>query len=334
MYERNAIVIDRHFANLFGYNLTNNLKNNSKNYFELVSKLEEYQIASENENNVMMEFERVANQIRETQKLQEIFNKRNQKYCENRKNLFDNLDEDSEALRKKFEKIEEDIRKNDEEIKTNVDKFVEEVREFTEKTQTRTDCGRERRIIENDYQKILKTTTENFEKINKERLKEIKAFVKQENKTEEKEKIKEEILKNGSKEKVPFDENVINKAIDVSTDIEQKKVEILMSVFDKTGKLLDEIKNDNIKIERHKKIVRDAKSKLEYLNVIGEYVVLFLDNERMNTIGGKEEHERIMSEACDNVQQDLIEIQGMYSLLIKEITQTNLLKRHIKNYTI
>ena len=40
MYERNAIVIDRYFASIFGYDSKNNLKNNSSNYFELVSNME------------------------------------------------------------------------------------------------------------------------------------------------------------------------------------------------------------------------------------------------------------------------------------------------------
>ena len=116
MYERNAIVIDRYFASIFGYDSKNNLKNNSSNYFELVSNLEKYQQASETENNIMEEFDKVASQIKETQKYQEVLNKRNLKYCENRKNLFESLDEEPENLRKKFDKIEEEIKKNNEEI--------------------------------------------------------------------------------------------------------------------------------------------------------------------------------------------------------------------------
>ena len=334
MYERNAIVIDRHFSKLFGYDQNCNLKNNATNYFELVNKLEIYQKASETENNVMIEFENIANQIKETQKLQEVLNKRNEKYCENRKALFDNLEEDADILETKFRRIDEDITKNDEEIKLNTERFVEEIREFHIKSEIRTECGRERRDVESDYQKKLNYTSENFKKINKERLKEIKAFAKSDNKSEEKQKIREEILKNGAKEKVPFDSNVINKAIDAFTDVEEKKVEILLSLYDKTGKLLDEIKNDNVKIERHKKIVRDSKSKLEYLNAINEYIILFLDNERMNTVGGEGEHEKIMLEACENTQKDLIQIQNMYSLLLKEITDKSSKKAYRDLYNL
>lgn len=334
MYERNAIVIDRYFASIFGYDNKNNLKNNSNNYFELVSNLEKYQQASEIENNIMEEFEKIASKIKETQKLQDVLNKRNLKYSENRKNLFESLDEEPENLRKKFDKIEEEIDKNNQEIKSNSEKFIEEIQEFNEKSETRSICGRDRRNVENEYQKNLNATIENFSNINKEKLKEAKTFVKSDNKQEAKDIIKERILKNGSKEKVPFDENVINTAIDTSTYIEEKKAEILLSIYDKTMRLLVEIKNDNVKIEKHKKIVKDSKSKLEFLNVISEYIILFLDNERMNTMGGEEEHKRIMAEACSNLQSDLLEIQNMYSLLIKEINGKSSRKAYKELYNI
>ena len=321
MYERNAIVIDRYFSNIFGYERTNNIKNNGKNYFELVKQLEIYQQASETENNIMMEYEIVANKIRETQKLQEVLNKRNLKYIENRKSLFESLDEEPDVLRKKFEKLAEDIEKNNEEIRVNSGKFVSELKLFNEKSAIRGNIGKDRRMIENDYQKILNITTENFNSISKDKLKEIKVFLKTDNKEQAKETIKEKILKNGSKEKVPFDVNVIWTAIDISTDIEGKKAEIYMSLYDKTMKLLEEIKTaDFVKMDKQKKIVKDASSKLEFLEVISDYIILFLDNERMNTIGGEAEHHKIMTEACENLQKDLIEIQNMYSILIKEMT--------------
>ena len=146
--------------------------------------------------------------------------------------------------------------------------------------------------------------------------------------------MKENIFKNGSKEKVPFDSNVINKAIDTSLYIEGKKAEILLSVYEKTAKLLDEIKNDAIKLDKHQKQVKDSKSKLDFLNVITDYIIIFLDNERMNTIGGEEEHKKIMNEACTNLQADLEEIQNMYSLLIKEINGKATKKNYKELYNI
>ena len=146
--------------------------------------------------------------------------------------------------------------------------------------------------------------------------------------------MKENIFKNGSKEKVPFDSNVIDKAIDTSLYIEGKKAEILLSTYDKTTKLINEVKNDTIQVEKHKKQVKDSKSKLDFLNVITDYIIIFLDNERMNTIGGEEEHKKIMNEACENLQRDLEEIQNMYSLLIKEINGKATKKQYKELYNV
>ena len=334
MYERNAIVIDRYFSNIFEYDKKNNIKVNGNNYFELVDVLEKYQEASEIENNIMDEYEKIASKIKEIQKRQEILNKKNLKYFESRKSLFENLDEDEEELKKEFDKIESEIRENENEIRNNTERFIEGIKEFNEKSEIRSKCGRERRIIENDYQRILNLTTENYKNLLKEKLREMKSFLKTEDKEEVKEQMKEKIQKNGAKEKVPFDSNVINKAIDTSLYIEGKKAEILLSIYDKTTKLLDEIKNDTVKIVKHKKQVKDSKSKLEFLNVITEYIILFLDNERMNTIGGETEHKKVMIEACDNLQNDLIEIQNMYSLLIKEINGKSTKKSYKELYNI
>ena len=319
MYERNVIIIDKHFSNLFGYDKVHNLKNNSEHYFELINKLEDYQMISEKENNIMADFEKVANRIRETQKYQEILNKRNSKYLESRKELFENLDEDAEFLNSKFEKIQEEIDKNNNETKENIKNFVEEISEFNEKSEIRNKCGSERKIVESDYQRSLNITTDNFNNIDKEKLKEIKSFIKLQDKTIEKENIKRKILKNGEKERIKFDNNAISKAIDVSTDIAEKRVGILLSIYDKTSKLLAEIKEDEIDIEKYKKNSRDSKSKLEFLSAIDDYLILFLDNERMNVMGGEKEHQKAMSEACDHLKCDLKEIQNMYSLLLKEM---------------
>lgn len=319
MYERNVIIIDKHFSNLFGYDKVHNLKNNSEHYFDLINKLEDYQIISEKENNIMEDFEKVANRIRETQKYQEILNKRILKYLDSRKELFENLDENSELLNSKFQKIQNEIDKNNNETKENMKKFVDEIAEFNEKSEIRNKCGSERKIVESDYQRSLNITTDNFSKIEKEKLKEIKSFIKLQDKTIEKENIRQKILKNGEKEKVKFDNNAIFRAIDVSTDVAEKRVEILLSIYDKTNKLLSEIKEDEVDIEKHKKISKDAKSKLEFLSAIDDYLILFLDNERMNVMGGEKEHQKVMSEACDHLKSDLKEIQNMYSLLLKEM---------------
>ena len=42
MYERNAIVLERYFNQMFGYNMKNNVKTNFKDYCELIECLEKY----------------------------------------------------------------------------------------------------------------------------------------------------------------------------------------------------------------------------------------------------------------------------------------------------
>ena len=161
MYERNAIVIDRYFSNLFGYDQKNNIKNNANNYFELVEALKSYQDASDEENIIMAEFEKIASKIKNTQSKQDDLDLRERKYFEYRKILFENLDEDDITLKKEFDKIQKEIEKTENEIKENADVFVEEIKEFNDKSEIRNKCGRQRRIIENDYQKILDITIEN-----------------------------------------------------------------------------------------------------------------------------------------------------------------------------
>ncbi len=332
MYERNAIVIDRFFSDIFGYNEKENLKNNYKNYSNLINNLERYQEVSEIENNIMIEFEKTANEIKETQKVQESLSKRSLKLQDSRRNLFDNLEESAETLNKKFNKIEEEIYKNNEEIKNNEEKFISEIADFHEKSESRTQCGRERRIVESEYQKILEETTINLNNINQEKVKNAKMFLKEDGHEEIKDQIKNAILTNGAKEKVPFDLNVITNAIDVATDLEEKKLEILVSAYEKTVRILAEIKNDTVKVEKYKKLLRDYESKLKFLNMVNEYIILFLDNERMNVIGGEKEHKKLMSEASDNLQKDLVQIKNMYELIVKEITNKSTKKSYKELY--
>ena len=334
MYERNAIVIERYFSEMFGYNDKNNLKKNYENYCDLVEKLEKYQETSEIENSIMSEYEKIAEEIKATQKLQEMLYKKNIKFQENRKNLFEILDEDADTLNKKFEKIKTELNKNQEDIENNIQKFVSEIAEFNEKSLKRTECGRERRIIENEYQKELATTTDNFQAIKPEKVADAKSILKEDNNNNIKTEISEKIIKNGEKEKVPFNQDIILKAVEVETDTEEKILEILCTIYDKTSKLLLEIKNDSTRLEKHKKSVKDSESKLRFLNAIKDYIILFLDNERLNVVGGEKEHKKLMEQASVNADKDIIEIKKLYDLLIKEITGKASKKAYRELYNI
>ncbi len=320
MYERNAIVIDRYFSGMFGYDEKSNLENNYSNYCDLVAKLERYQEITSKENNIMIEFERVANEIKEIQGMQETYYKRNLKMQETIRDLFDNLDDKPEMLQRKFNKVEDELNKNNTNIRKNEERFISKIAEFNEKSENRLQCGRERRIIETEYQHSLKETNSNFKELNLKKIDSVKKFLKQTDNDDVKESIKLQILKNGAKEKVPFNTDVINKAIDITTDLENKRAEILVLAYERTGKLLNEIKTDAVRIDKHQKFVRDSESKLKFLNIINEYVILFLDNERMNVLGGQKEHKKLMEDACQNIEKDMVQIKKMYELLLKEIS--------------
>ncbi|MCI9063165.1 MAG: hypothetical protein HFJ17_00945 [Clostridia bacterium] len=317
MYERNAIVLERYFSKLFGYDEKNNLKNNYTNYTKLIEQIEKYQETTEEEDNVIAEYDHIIAKIKETQRNQDLLFKRNAKLQENRKNIFENIDENVDSLKAKLDKIREEVEKNGEEMATNGDQFIAQLSEFNEKSVNRNQCSRNRRIVENDYQRQLKETVSNINGISVEKVNEVKEFFKSENNIQE--EIQGKIMQNGAREKIPFDFTVIEKAIDLQTEIEEKESEILCTVYDRTHRLLVEIKNDSVKLEKHKKLIRDSESKLNFLNAMKEYLTVFLDNERLNIVGGEKEHKKLMRQACQNLEEDFVQIKNLYTILIKEI---------------
>ena len=119
MYERNAIVLERYFNQMFGYNMKNNIKTNFKDYCDLVESLEKYRDITDEEDNIMQEYDSIANKIREIQKKQEILSKKNAKLEAERDGLFQNIDENSDAIQRKFDNVNNNIQTIDEQIKEN-----------------------------------------------------------------------------------------------------------------------------------------------------------------------------------------------------------------------
>lgn len=333
MYERNAIVLERYFNQMFGYNMKNNIKTNFKDYCELVESFEKYKDITDEEDNIMQEYDQIANRIREIQKRQEVLSKRNTKYQAEREDIFQNIDENSEAIERKFDLICSNIQSIDEQIKENAKDFINVVAEFNEKTVVRTTCGRARRNIENEYNKKYNKIVEDYKNIDVAIEKTAKQFI--DMPTEEiEEELKEKIKKNGEKEKIPFNMDVITKAISLSVDVQKRETEILANVYDKTNKLFTEIKNNSTKGDKHKKLIKDSKSKLEFVGALKEYLVQFLDNERLTAVNGEEEHTKLMEEACKNLDEDLIQINNLYTLLLKEITKKITKKSYAELYNI
>lgn len=320
MYERSAIVLERYFNQLFGYNMKNNVKTNFEDYCELVQDLEKYKNISEEEETIIQEYDAIANKIREKQKIQENLNKKNNKLQEEMNNIFQNIDENTEVIQKKIENLCSNIQTVNEQIKENAQDFVDIVAEFGEKSAIRTSCGKTRRNIESEYNKKLNDTLDNYQDIDINIQKRVKSFIETDTEKLEKE-LKEKLIKNGENEKIPFNKNVITKAITLSVDIQKRETEILASSYDRTNKLFLEIKNNSTKIDKHKKYIKDSKSKLEFISAIKEYLVQFIDNERLTAVNGESEHKKLMDEACKNLDEDLQQINNLYTLLLKEIAK-------------
>ena len=254
MYERNAIIIERFFDNLFGYNLKNNIKINYSHYCELIESYEKYKAVTEEEEEIIIEYDIIANKIRDIQRKQENCNKKNIQLQQERNEIFQNIDEDANLIRKKLEKMNKGISDINEEIKENATNFTNIVAEFSEKSLVRDKCGKKRRVIEKEYNDKLDETLENYKNIDINLEKRAKQFIESDS-TEIEIELKDKIQKNGEKEKVPFNEEAIKKAIIVSIDVQKRETDILSNIYEKTNKLFSEIKNNSIKIEKHKKII-------------------------------------------------------------------------------
>ena len=105
MYERSAIVLEKYFNTIFGFNEKNNLKTLYSSYKELIEEICRYQEIIEQEEKVIEQFDKVANEIRSIQQEQKKLYKSNIKLEEERNKLFDDLDEEPALLEKKLEKI-------------------------------------------------------------------------------------------------------------------------------------------------------------------------------------------------------------------------------------
>ena len=319
MYERSAVVLDRYFAESFYYGQRNKLKANFENYRKLIEVLEKYQEVSEAEDKIIKECEDIANQIKQIQKNQGSLYRKIIKLQEDRNSLFENIDESSTELGKQLDKIEKEIDKNNAKMRPIDQEFIDTIARFNEKSDIRSECGKKRRKIEKEYRIILEQTNQNINNIDSKNVTEIKNEIKLQNDILEKE-LKDIMLKNGEKEKEPFNSDVVENSIIFGEKIYKQEGSLLTEVYDKTNNLLNEIKNSAVKIKKYKKLSKDAKNKVEFFNVEKEYLTQFLDNERLSVGLGKKEHKKLMKEACDDFKKDTEQIENLNKLLLAEIS--------------
>ena len=140
------------------------------------------------------------------------------------------------------------------------------------------------------------------------------------------------MIKNGKNEKIAFNKDVIRKAVEIRTDIGNREAECYLQIYEKLNKLLQEANNDTIKLNKYKKALRDVTVKLRFLNAEKEYIVSFLDNERMTAINGLKAHKQLMKEACSNFEKDIEQINNLYELLLRETTGKSTKKAYKELY--
>ena len=319
MYERSAIVLERYFNGIFGFDKKINLKTIYKDYKEIIEELQKYQSILEEEDKVINKFDEVANEIRKIQKEQKRIYKANIDFEEERNQLFDSLDEEPEIIEKKLKKIEENIDKNNKRLEELRQDFIKALAEFSDKQKERNKYSRSRRAEEKNHIQIIEKCNNEMNEMNTSILKNIKEFESSEDESYKKEII-ELMINNGKDERVPFDKNVIEKAVNIRNEIAKKEAECYLTIYDKMKRLLVEINNDEIKLDKYKKILRDISVKLAFLKSQKMYIVSFLDNERMTAINGIKVHKQLMTETCTNLELDMEQFNNLYELILKEIS--------------
>ena len=331
MYERSASVLEKYFSNIYGFDKKINLKTIFKNYRETVEEIQKYQTILDEEDKVINEFDETANKIRLVQQEQKKIYKANIKFEEDRNQLFDSLDENSSTIERKLIKIEENLNNNNDRLKELREKFIQSLVTFNDKQAERNKYSRSRREEEAIYMQIIQKATEDIKQIDIENLKRLKGFVNSEGE-EEKQDIVEIMINNGKDERIPFNENVIKKAAKVRNKIAKREIECYITIFDKMKKILSEINNEDIKLEKYNKILRDVSVKLAFLKAEKMYIVSFLDNERMTVINGAKAHKQLMEDACEKFDLDIEQIDELYDLILKEATGKSTKKAYKEQY--
>lgn len=332
MYERSAIVLEKYFNKIFGFNEKNNLKNLYNSYKNIIEETCKYQEIIEEEEKQIEQFDQIANEIRNIQQEQKKLYKSNIKLEEDRNKLFDDLDEDPALLEKKLEKIGQTILSNNERLEELKNGFTENLNEFNERQKERNKCSKARRIEEGTHIQLIEGLKKELQEIDVNKIKELKQFASAETLDDMKKEIAEIMINNGKDEKVKFNEDVVEKSVNARTKIAQKEAESYILVYDKTKRLLNEIENEDVKLDKYQKTLRDVSVKLEFLKAEKEYIVSFLDNERMTAINGLKAHKVMMVEACEKFKLDIEQFENLYQLVLREIAGKSTKKAYNELY--
>ena len=200
-----------------------------------------------------------------------------------------------------------------------------------ERQKERNKYARIRRTAETNYRSQINKSIKLFEDIDIDNVNKIQEFLHTENAKIEIE-IVDLLSQNGKNEKVPFFSKVLENATKERVKIAKIEASLYLNIYDKTKKIFNEIENESVKLGKAEKISRDTEVKLAFLEAEKEYIVTFLDNERMTAINGKKTHERLMEEACKNFDKDIAQIGNLFELVIRETTNKSTKKAYKELY--
>lgn len=316
MYERNINVLEMFVEKKLGYVETSNIKNNYYDYKELVKILDDYINICNEENKAKQEYDSAVTNIQNIQKTKEKLYNQNVKFEYSRNILFTDVNRKVEDIEKCLTKIESALDKNKDTFKTLRKNFIQGIIDLNEKSRVLKKIARPKNKIETDYKQALELIKDNYHSINPEDIELTKKFIESTQGFEE--ELTEKMIRNGKDEKVPFDKEAITSAVKLGLDIAQKEAENYLFMYEQTGKILNELENDKLKLEARKKHITDVGVKLSFLKTEKEYLVQFLDNERITAIQGETEHARLMKNCCKILKEDVAQINVLYDLIIKE----------------
>lgn len=316
MYERNAIVLENYFDKIIGVGNGSSPKENYENFIKMVEEIKKYKKMIEEEEEIIKKFDETAQKIQEMQNRENEIHMINVKVEEERNNLFNDISENTSFIDQRLEKIEKIIDKNNKELKELRETYIKTLILFIERQKERNKYARNHRTSEANYLSVLKQVNNEFNKFNFKQIQNIKDFIT--NYQESNEKIIEVLLKNGKNERVPFDENAIRIAVNERSKIAIEESDLYITIYDKMKKLLNEINGGSVQLPKFEKTLRDVSAKISFLNAKKEYIVIFLDNERMTSVNGKNAHARLMKEACEKFELDINQIDNLYELIKKE----------------
>ena len=328
MYERSAIVLERFFDNLLGFNQVNNLKKNFENYCELFEKFKVLQTANAEEIVALKEFQDAESRIEEIQTQEEKLYNKNAKMQYNRDLVFQDISQKPEEIEKCSLKIESDIQKNNDKLIALREDFVTAVSNYNEKKSILAKCKKTRKKAEADYNAIFDATQINLENIPEEYITIAKEFSISEIQSD----IIETLANNGKSEKIPFSNQVITNAAQIGFDIKTKEVESYLEVYKLAQKLVNELLDGAVSMELHEKKIRNNTVKFNFLEAEKDYIVGFLDYERITVIYGKRMHRTLMIDACEKLEKDIEQVDNLYKILLKEIAGKSTKKAYKELY--